>query len=58
MSDTTEEHACFFCGWEYDPSVGDPEGHIAAGTPWEAVPADWCCPGCGVTKAEFEGVLA
>lgn len=48
-------HQCFFCGWEYDPAVGDPAGGISPGTPWEDLPEEWCCPGCGVPKADFDG---
>ena len=26
---------------------------IAPGTRWEDIPADWACPQCGATKADF-----
>jgi rubredoxin len=42
------------CGYEYDPSLGDPDSGIAPGTPWEAVPEDWVCPICGLGKEVFE----
>ena len=36
------------CGYVYD------EG-FPPGTPWSAVPDDWCCPDCGVEdKLDFE----
>ncbi len=47
-------HVCTVCGYEYDPEVGDPDGGIAPGTPFEQIPEDWVCPTCGATKDEFE----
>lgn len=45
---------CPGCGYLYDPKVGDAREGFPAGTPWSAVPADWCCPDCGVRdKTEF-----
>jgi len=44
---------CYFCAHIYDEALGDPDSGIAAGTRWEDVPADWCCPDCGATKADF-----
>ncbi len=41
------------CGYEYIPSVGDPDNGIAAGTAWEALPADWECPICSLSREEF-----
>ena len=32
------KYVCTVCGWEYDESVGYPEGGIAPGTPWSEVP--------------------
>ena len=34
------KYVCSVCGWEYDESVGYPEGGIAPGTPWSEVPED------------------
>jgi rubredoxin len=45
---------CIVCGYIYDEAEGWPDDGIAAGTRWEDVPADWVCPECGVSKAEFE----
>ena len=45
---------CIPCGCIYDPAEGDPDGGIAPGTPFEAIPDDWVCPVCGVSKDEFE----
>lgn len=56
MSDATEqaEYACMYCGYIYDPAVGDPDNGIAPGTPFEALPEDWCCPMCSAEKDGFE----
>lgn len=48
------KYVCTVCGWEYDESVGYPEGGIAPGTPWSEVPEDFECPLCGVGKDSFE----
>ena len=45
---------CVVCGFIYDEAEGLPEEGIAAGTRWDEIPDDWCCPDCGVTKADFE----
>ena len=45
---------CSVCGYTYDPAVGDPDHGAAAGTPFEALPADWVCPVCGASKDQFE----
>ena len=50
---TMDKYVCP-CGYEYDPAVGDPDNGVAPGTPWEAVPADWVCPVCGMGKDVFE----
>ena len=41
------------CGYEYNPAVGDPDNGIAAGTAFEDLPKDWCCPVCGLEKDSF-----
>lgn len=41
------------CGYEYDPAKGDPDGGIAPGTPFEAIPDSWVCPVCGLGKSDF-----
>jgi len=48
------KYQCKVCGWIYDPEIGDPDGGIRAGTPFEQVPDDWCCPICGAAKSDFE----
>jgi rubredoxin len=47
------KYKCAFCGWIYDPEVGDEKHGIPAGTPFEDLPDDWRCPGCGAEKEYF-----
>jgi rubredoxin len=47
---------CVVCGFVYDEALGLPDEGIPAGTKWEDVPEDWCCPDCGVAKSDFEMV--
>lgn len=49
-----EKWKCSLCGYEYDPSNGDSEAGIAAGTPFDKLPDDWVCPVCGAGKDVFE----
>ena len=51
-----KKYRCVVCEWIYDPAVGDPDGGIAPGTPFEEIPDDWACPVCGVDKSNFEEV--
>ena len=44
---------CVVCGYIYDEAKGMPEDGIPPGTAWEDVDEDWCCPKCGVSKADF-----
>ncbi|KOA20025.1 acyl-CoA dehydrogenase [Clostridium homopropionicum DSM 5847] len=46
-------HVCNGCGYEYDPSVGDPEGEVLPGTLFENLPDEWTCPACGEEKDVF-----
>ncbi len=48
------KYECAVCGYIYDPELGDPDGGIKPGTPFEEIPDDWVCPVCGVAKGEFE----
>ena len=48
------KYVCSVCGYVYDPEIGDPDNGGEAGTAWEDVPEDWCCPLCGVGKDNFE----
>ncbi len=49
-----EKYRCTVCGYVYDPSEGDPDNGVAAGTSWEDVPDEWLCPVCAVGKDMFE----
>ena len=45
---------CPGCSYTYEVAAGDEHEGFAAGTAWADVPADWCCPDCGVRdKADF-----
>ena len=48
-----DKYVCGICGHVYDPAVGDPDSGIAPGTHFEALPEDWVCPICGVSKDNF-----
>jgi rubredoxin len=49
-----DKYVCKVCGYEYDPSNGDPDHAIKSGTPFSDLPVDWVCPVCGVGKENFE----
>ncbi|MGW0182763.1 rubredoxin [Nocardia sp. NPDC003345] len=50
-------YACPVCGYRYDEITAAPREGFPRGTPWAAVPDDWCCPDCGVReKLDFEPV--
>ncbi|HDS44743.1 MAG TPA: rubredoxin [Methanomicrobia archaeon] len=46
-------YECLLCGEIYDPEMGDFEGAIEPGVPFEALPDDWCCPECGAPWQDF-----
>ena len=50
---TMKKYVCDVCGYVYDPAVGDPDGGIAPGTPFEEIPDNWTCPLCGIGKDSF-----
>ncbi|MEE2735902.1 MAG: rubredoxin [Pseudomonadota bacterium] len=47
---------CIICGFIYDEAAGLESEGIPAGTKWEDIPDDWCCPECGVSKEDFDMV--
>lgn len=51
-----KKYKCRLCGYIYDPTKGDPDNGVAAGTAFEDLPADWVCPECGAAKDEFDPV--
>ena len=46
-------YICDVCGYVYDSTVGDPNGGIPPGTPFEKLPDNWVCPICGADKTHF-----
>ena len=44
---------CNGCGYEYNPTIGDMDGEIDAGTDFKNVPDEWTCPECGEEKSNF-----
>ncbi len=48
-----DKYECQICGYIYDPALGDADGGIAPGTPFEDIPDTWVCPVCGAAKSEF-----
>ena len=50
------KYKCTVCGYIYDPELGDPDGDLKPGTPFEEIPAGWVCPVCGAAKSEFEKI--
>lgn len=50
------KYKCGVCGYIYDPELGDPDGGIKPGTPFEKLPDGWICPVCGAAKDQFEKI--
>jgi flavin reductase (DIM6/NTAB) family NADH-FMN oxidoreductase RutF/rubredoxin len=55
-SETMSKYECTVCGYIYDPALGDPDGSILPGTPFEKLPDTWVCPVCGAAKSEFKKI--
>ncbi|MCG2750369.1 MAG: rubredoxin [Desulfobacteraceae bacterium] len=55
MNKETKLYACSFpyCGFIYNPEVGDPSQEISSGTTFEDLPQDWKCPKCKAAKSVF-----
>ncbi len=51
-----KKYKCVFCGYVYDPALGDEKSGIPPGTSFEDLPEKWKCPGCGSGKEYFEVV--
>ncbi|NCO53265.1 MAG: rubredoxin [Deltaproteobacteria bacterium] len=47
-------YICTNCGYIYDPALGDPMSEIPAGTEFEQLPENWCCPLCYLEKEAFD----
>lgn len=41
------------CGYIYNPDKGCKKRKVPAGTCWEDMPEDYCCPVCGAGKKMF-----
>lgn len=50
------KYQCSVCGYIYDPELGDPDGGIKPGTPFEELPDNWVCPVCGAAKDQFKKI--
>jgi rubredoxin len=44
---------CGVCWAVYDPALGDEVAQVRPGTPFEALPGDWCCPNCEAPAHKF-----
>lgn len=53
---TLDRYECNACGYVYEPGKGDDKNNIAAGTPFEELPANWRCPVCGVRQSAFQNI--
>ena len=48
---------CPGCDYVYDETDGEPREGFPAGTPWDRIPDEWCCPDCAVReKIDFEEI--
>ena len=48
---------CPGCDYVYDEAKGAPREGFPAGTGWNDIPEDWCCPDCAVReKVDFEEI--
>ncbi len=53
-----QRHHCRDCRSEYLAELGSPSLGIAPGTPFNRLPADWCCPLCDAPKSAYQLVEA
>lgn len=53
-ADKLNTFTCTICGFQYDPSEGDPTMGIPPGTPFEDLPEDYKCPICNAGKEYFK----
>lgn len=50
----TGSFLCPACGYVYNEAQGDVREGFVAGTAWQQIPDNWCCPDCGVRdKIDF-----
>jgi len=48
-----KRYRCVVCNYVYHPEIGDPDGGVQPGTPFEKIPDAWVCPVCGADKSRF-----
>lgn len=48
-----EQYRCPYCGYVYDPEVGDPKHGAPPGTSFDDVPNGWRCPECHTEHSAF-----
>jgi alkane 1-monooxygenase len=54
LTGAVEAARCPGCGYTYSVQAGDEAEGFPAGTAWDSIPDDWCCPDCGVReKVDF-----
>ena len=51
-----DRHECQACGYIYEPTKGDDQRQVPAGTVFEALPKSWRCPVCGAPQAKFSNI--
>jgi len=51
-----ERGECAVCGYIYEPMTGDKPRGIAAGTPFNELPAAWRCPSCNTPVTRFRAI--
>ncbi|ORB67052.1 rubredoxin [Mycolicibacterium tusciae] len=52
-------YRCPGCDYVYDETKGAPREGFSAGTAWNDIPDEWCCPDCAVReKVDFEEIGA
>lgn len=56
MAEASQMWQCqmHYCGYVYDPDVGDPKRNVPAGTKFEDLPEGWTCPFCGASGKLFK----
>ena len=51
-------YECRVCGYVYEPSKGDGNANIPAGTLFDELPKGWRCPVCSAPTGQFTNVGA
>jgi len=58
MNDQLNLYACSvpYCGYIYNPDIGDATQGIASGIRFADLPHDWKCPKCKAGKCHFDSI--